>query len=114
MCNHNQESDNRDRDRIHNRQNHNRIDNTLRPQNHDRIEQLQMNIQNNNRQFRIGTKISNIINRRQREGTIISFNNNRYKIYYKEDKYHEELSQDGAARCINGESSSSIVWFKQL
>ena len=51
MCNHDQESNNRDRDRIHNRQNHNRIDNSPRPQNHDRIEQQQMNIQNNNRQF---------------------------------------------------------------
>ena len=61
MCNHNQESNNRDRDRIHNRQNHNRIDNSPRPQNHNRIEQRQMNIQNNNRQLRIGTKIVNII-----------------------------------------------------
>ena len=67
-----------------------------------------MNIQNNNRQFQIGTKIVNIINGRRQEGTIVSFNNNKYKIYYEEDEYHQELSRDEVARCINGESRSSI------
>ena len=87
MCNHDQESNNRDRDRIHNRQNHDRIDNPPRPQNHDRIEQRQTNTQNNNKRFRIGTKISNVINGRKREGTIVSFNKDMHKIYYKKDKY---------------------------
>ena len=63
MCNHKQESSNRDRDRIYNRQNHDRIDNLPRPQNHDRIEEQQTNIQNNSRKFSIGNKISKEINR---------------------------------------------------
>ena len=77
MCNHDRESNNRDRDRIQNRQNHDRIDSSPRPQNHNRIEQQQANTRNNNRQFRIGVKISNTINGRRQEGTIVSFNDDK-------------------------------------